>query len=81
MLYYIFILHQTTTASPYTSSTMSCIISSFYIKPQLQVNNKTLDKGCIISSFYIKPQLENFIFTLNKSCIISSFYIKPQLIE
>ena len=33
-LYYIFILHQTTTATADLRKEMSCIISSFYIKPQ-----------------------------------------------
>ena len=35
---------------------MSCIISSFYIKPQLQVFYYIYKGSCIISSFYIKPQ-------------------------
>ena len=35
----------------------SCIISSFYIKPQLCANSKSRALCCIISSFYIKPQL------------------------
>ena len=35
-LYYIFILHQTTTSRKGSSSIDSCIISSFYIKPQLR---------------------------------------------
>ena len=34
MLYYIFILHQTTTESCSGYIHKSCIISSFYIKPQ-----------------------------------------------
>ena len=33
-LYYIFILHQTTTASAVVGKFERCIISSFYIKPQ-----------------------------------------------
>ena len=33
-LYYIFILHQTTTGTADTTFALSCIISSFYIKPQ-----------------------------------------------
>ena len=35
---------------------ISCIISSFYIKPQLMLPWFDLVLGCIISSFYIKPQ-------------------------
>ena len=34
-LYYIFILHQTTTLTQMVAYPYSCIISSFYIKPQL----------------------------------------------
>ena len=61
-------------------SEYSCIISSFYIKPQ-QNDRPTFEfSGCIISSFYIKPQqsVHADIFILR--CIISSFYIKPQRI-
>ncbi len=36
-----------------------CIISSFYIKPQLEIINKCYKICCIISSFYIKPQLSD----------------------
>ena len=55
-LYYIFILHQTTTATADLRKEMSCIISSFYIKPQLYVRTSGRVIRCIISSFYIKPQ-------------------------
>ena len=34
----------------------SCIISSFYIKPQRMVTPRENAGSCIISSFYIKPQ-------------------------
>ena len=37
MLYLIEILHQTTTFSEQTVCIMSCILSKFYIKPQLKV--------------------------------------------
>ena len=56
-LYYIFILHQTTTRSMEYLCVFSCIISSFYIKPQLWCRFFCLAPCCIISSFYIKPQL------------------------
>ena len=55
-LYYIFILHQTTTDHFITPELLCCIISSFYIKPQLFTGNVIPDFCCIISSFYIKPQ-------------------------
>ena len=34
-----------------------CVISFFYIKPQLLELLNTADEGCVISFFYIKPQL------------------------
>ena len=37
-----------------------CIISSFYIKPQLGLRYEKIECGCIISSFYIKPQQRKF---------------------
>ena len=56
MLYYIFILHQTTTGKLQERISQCCIISSFYIKPQLVESALRLRRSCIISSFYIKPQ-------------------------
>ena len=56
-LYYIFILHQTTTIADDSCQEWGCIISSFYIKPQLGICAYTSLNSCIISSFYIKPQL------------------------
>ena len=78
VLYYIFILHQTTTTAHSIFSLRSCIISSFYIKPQLGRGTERTDKGCIISSFYIKPQRTFHKRRPTNGCIISSFYIKPQ---
>ena len=55
-LYYIFILHQTTTSYMINYLCLGCIISSFYIKPQ-QISICCFGCCCcIISSFYIKPQ-------------------------
>ena len=34
----------------------SCILSKFYIKPQLGIKFVTLYRRCILSKFYIKPQ-------------------------
>ena len=56
-----------------------CIISSFYIKPQLSSPATMAFFCCNISSFYIKPQLSTKEYYDQLSCIISSFYIKPQL--
>ena len=56
LLYYIFILHQTTTRVNTHEYSMCCIISSFYIKPQRRTRKLSPSSSCIISSFYIKPQ-------------------------
>ena len=79
MLYYIFILHQTTTQDTLKRLRFGCIISSFYIKPQLVAFPTVALWCCIISSFYIKPQPRDTLPFFALSCIISSFYIKPQL--
>ena len=55
-LYYIFILHQTTTFKWFIHQFTRCIISSFYIKPQRIGSKARSFPCCIISSFYIKPQ-------------------------
>ena len=78
VLYYIFILHQTTTWRITKLLDFSCIISSFYIKPQQDKVNAENRECCIISSFYIKPQHTFECASSNFCCIISSFYIKPQ---
>ena len=59
MLYYIFILHQTTTRPLHDVDSTGCIISSFYIKPQQTEAWRSTEPSCIISSFYIKPQPVN----------------------
>ena len=56
-LYYIFNLHQTTTASYDKVLKTCCIISLIYIKPQRRVSNPVWLRCCIISLIYIKPQL------------------------
>ena len=55
-LYLIEILHQTTT-SPWTwARLLCCILSKFYIKPQLSRIHSYSAIRCILSKFYIKPQ-------------------------
>ena len=56
MLYLIEILHQTTTGRASKRSTFCCILSKFYIKPQLRLGCVQCLDGCILSKFYIKPQ-------------------------
>ena len=58
---------------------MRCILSKFYIKPQLQIGDYFMPLCCILSKFYIKPQLVILSCVLSLSCILSKFYIKPQL--
>ena len=55
-LYLIEILHQTTTCPPVVVGSVCCILSKFYIKPQLQPSLALWLLGCILSKFYIKPQ-------------------------
>ena len=55
-LYLIEILHQTTTLNYEGSDYFSCILSKFYIKPQLRAHNQKNRESCILSKFYIKPQ-------------------------
>ena len=57
---------------------MRCIASSFYIKPQQNVEGSANSISCIASSFYIKPQPQSSTAACAACCIASSFYIKPQ---
>ena len=77
-LSYIFILHQTTTVDAVVYRHARCLISLFYIKPQLRVTFMLSAHGCLISLFYIKPQLSRWTATRHSRCLISLFYIKPQ---
>ena len=55
-LYLIEILHQTTTWRSTRPRVNSCILSKFYIKPQLSGWRRSTFWRCILSKFYIKPQ-------------------------
>ena len=57
MLYLIEILHQTTTSLKSSWIPWGCILSKFYIKPQLRISQPFRRLCCILSKFYIKPQL------------------------
>ena len=78
-LYLIEILHQTTTSGLTRQIKRCCILSKFYIKPQLQMYTIYFTFRCILSKFYIKPQLVLEALLLPPCCILSKFYIKPQL--
>ena len=78
-LYLIEILHQTTTHCKCIQFTLCCILSKFYIKPQLCWRSVAGAGGCILSKFYIKPQHEPLASHIPRCCILSKFYIKPQL--
>ena len=80
-LYLIEILHQTTTAGHSSFAVSCCILSKFYIKPQLEIALPLRTAGCILSKFYIKPQQKTRRGILNFRCILSKFYIKPQLVR
>ena len=78
ILPYIFVLHQTTTKQCFLGYFPNCLISLFYIKPQLSYFQKKRTMNCLISLFYIKPQLVVKLDATNRYCLISLFYIKPQ---
>ena len=78
-LLHILILHQTTTCPHSDSTTLSCFISWFYIKPQPCTRWVWKNMRCFISWFYIKPQHTLYHLLQLCSCFISWFYIKPQL--
>ena len=77
-LYLIEILHQTTTSGLTRQIKRCCILSKFYIKPQLQMYTIYFTFRCILSKFYIKPQLQMYTIYFTFRCILSKFYIKPQ---
>ena len=79
-LFNIFILHQTTTFRSASGNRLRCLISLFYIKPQLLLLYRLLLLCCLISLFYIKPQPNQWCFVADRRCLISLFYIKPQQI-
>ena len=56
LLYLIEILHQTTTSGKFSYNLKCCILSKFYIKPQLKAEYNASKFSCILSKFYIKPQ-------------------------
>ena len=55
-LSFISILHQTTTVRGPSPSAGHCLLSLFYIKPQLQWDYRKKPHNCLLSLFYIKPQ-------------------------
>ena len=77
-LSHISFLHQTTTVWVCYYNLFHCLISLFYIKPQLFGSCTTTKYDCLISLFYIKPQLIDGCSTSPNNCLISLFYIKPQ---
>ena len=77
-LLHILILHQTTTCPHSDSTTLSCFISWFYIKPQPCTRWVWKNMRCFISWFYIKPQRWLRPPLVSGCCFISWFYIKPQ---
>ena len=77
---FIEILHQTTTSGLTRQIKRCCILSKFYIKPQLQMYTIYFTFRCILSKFYIKPQLQMYTIYFTFRCILSKFYIKPQLV-
>ena len=60
---------------------MCCVISYFYIEPQLFTGGLKSAAGCVISYFYIEPQLQLPYYISVWGCVISYFYIEPQPIS
>ena len=56
----------------------NCLLSLFYIKPQLSARPAAQRYYCLLSLFYIKPQLIPAICPRAFNCLLSLFYIKPQ---
>ena len=79
LLYLIEIPHQTTTFCKPDKAKISCILSKFHIKPQLEPCLKSRHYRCILSKFHIKPQLCCMPHNWGSCCILSKFHIKPQL--
>ena len=61
-LCHILFLHQTTIGTSLKTVDYCCVISHFYIKPQLKSQSFHILYCCVISYFYIKPQHESNIF-------------------
>ena len=78
-LYFLSLLHQTTTITMLCSSWKSCISFLFYIKPQRTSYVCKYMRSCISFLFYIKPQRIDMATFKPISCISFLFYIKPQL--
>ena len=64
LLYLIEILHQTTTFDFRPRFSPGCILSKFYIKPQLICCSSVWRECCILSKFYIKPQPFGMIYLI-----------------
>ena len=84
-LYLIVFLHQTTTFILPSFFLRYCILSSFYIKPQIKVACSEQYHYCILSSFYIKPQRNAYKhliikhlkrYSITKSEMMSSFLLQ-----
>ena len=69
-LYLIEILHQTTTVAGVDGRRLGCILSKFYIKPQLEYKLNLIKESCILSKFYIKPQQQR---SLGFSYVVVSY--------
>ena len=78
MLCYIFLLHQTTTARDPTIAAIGCVISFFYIKPQLVVLCESEFGVVLYLSSTSNHNLRSRTLLRNVGCVISFFYIKPQ---
>ncbi len=74
-LYYIFILHQTTTATLPVPQPRCCIISSFYIKPQLNCNTS---KQLEVVLYLHSTSNHNLVANLNYLTLLYYIFILHQ---
>ena len=78
LLYFIWILHQTTTTTRPKLFKLCCTLFGFYIKPQLAFCVALVCACCTLFGFYIKPQPLTSSRSVVTCCTLFGFYIKPQ---
>ena len=77
-LFFIPLLHQTTTRPASHKKRQGCSLFRFYIKPQLTGAISALLGCCSLFRFYIKPQPRRTTSPACFRCSLFRFYIKPQ---
>ena len=81
LLFYTFVLHQTTTNPYFLSGTFSLFYTFVLHQTTTTRPSQIVCDYCSIPLFYIKPQLGMVAQSPFCNCSIPLFYIKPQLFE